>query len=351
MSVPHYWLGMVLVIVFSVILGWLPAIGAGPGGSGAWRWDCEHLRYLILPAITTVGDPDGHHHPHGARARRRHPGQEFVDGAARQGPARRARVFLHVVKNAAPTALAVMGLQLGYLLGGSILIETVFSWPGTGFLLNTAIFQRDLPLLQGTILVLAMFFVALNLIVDIAADRARSAHPAGMSAMSIDGRCASIADAALQDAPATGPGVGGGRLLRDKVALACALDAARDRTGGDLRAVSSRPPIPIEGSMLRRLRRSAPPGYPLGTDELGRDMLSRLIYRRPAVADDGHLAGASCASCIGSLLGIVAGYRRRPGQYRDHAHGRRLLRVPVGAARDRDLRRARRRASSTRSSR
>ena len=76
-------------------------------------------------------------------------------------------VFKHVVRNAAPTALAVMGLQLGYLLGGSILIETVFAWPGTGFLLNTAIFQRDLPLLQGTILVLAFFFVMLNLVVDV----------------------------------------------------------------------------------------------------------------------------------------------------------------------------------------
>ena len=76
-------------------------------------------------------------------------------------------MFRHVVKNAAPTALAIMGLQLGYLLGGSILIETVFAWPGTGFLLNAAIFQRDLPLLQGAILVLAMFFVALNLIVDV----------------------------------------------------------------------------------------------------------------------------------------------------------------------------------------
>jgi peptide/nickel transport system permease protein len=65
------------------------------------------------------------------------------------------------------TALAVMGLQVGYLMGGSILVETVFSWPGTGLLLNTAIFQRDLPLLQGTIWVLALFFVLLNLLVDI----------------------------------------------------------------------------------------------------------------------------------------------------------------------------------------
>ena len=76
-------------------------------------------------------------------------------------------MFLHVVKNAAPTAMAVMGLQVGYLMGGSILVETVFAWPGTGLLLNSAIFQRDLPLLQGTIWVLALFFVALNLLVDI----------------------------------------------------------------------------------------------------------------------------------------------------------------------------------------
>ena len=93
--------------------------------------------------------------------------QEFVSGLRAKGLLDRG-VLAHVIKNAAPTALAVMGLQLGYLLGGSILIETVFSWPGTGFLLGQAIFQRDLPLLQGTILVLAMFFVILNLLVDVA---------------------------------------------------------------------------------------------------------------------------------------------------------------------------------------
>jgi peptide/nickel transport system permease protein len=92
--------------------------------------------------------------------------QEFIVGLRAKGLTD-VGIFMHVIKNAAPTALAVMGLQLGYLLGGSILIETVFSWPGTGSLLNAAIFQRDLPLLQGTILVLAMFFVVLNLIVDV----------------------------------------------------------------------------------------------------------------------------------------------------------------------------------------
>ncbi|HXS31564.1 MAG TPA: ABC transporter permease, partial [Steroidobacteraceae bacterium] len=92
--------------------------------------------------------------------------QEFVQALRAKGLSEWG-VFKHVVTNAAPTALAVMGLQLGYLLGGSILIETVFAWPGTGFLLNAAIFQRDLPLLQGTILVLALFFVLLNLAVDV----------------------------------------------------------------------------------------------------------------------------------------------------------------------------------------
>jgi peptide/nickel transport system permease protein len=165
-SVPHYWLGMVLVIVFSSQLMWLPPGGAGPGGSGDWKWDPEHIQFLVLPAITMSVIPMGII----ARTVRALVAellaQEFIVGLRAKG-LRHLGVFTHVVKNAAPTALAVMGLQLGYLLGGSILIETVFSWPGTGFLLNSAIFQRDLPLLQGTILVLAMFFVVLNLIVDV----------------------------------------------------------------------------------------------------------------------------------------------------------------------------------------
>jgi peptide/nickel transport system permease protein len=165
-SVPHYWLGMVLVVIFSVQLNWLPAMGAGPGGSSDWGWDWEHIQHLVLPAVTLSVIPMGivTRTVRGIVAEIMN--QEFVVALRGKGLTRRG-VFLHVVKNAAPNALAVMGLQLGYLMGGSILVETVFSWPGTGLLLNSAIFQRDLPVLQGTILVLAMFFVALNLIVDL----------------------------------------------------------------------------------------------------------------------------------------------------------------------------------------
>jgi peptide/nickel transport system permease protein len=165
-SVPHYWLGMVMVIIFSAQLGWLPPTGAGPGGSTNWRPDPEHLRYIILPAITMSVIPMGVISRTVRALVADILNQEFVQALRAKGLTEFG-VFRHVVTNAAPTALAVMGLQLGYLLGGSILIETVFSWPGTGFLLNAAIFQRDLPLLQGTILVLAMFFVLLNLAVDV----------------------------------------------------------------------------------------------------------------------------------------------------------------------------------------
>jgi peptide/nickel transport system permease protein len=155
---------MVLVIIFSVQLGWLPAVGAGPGEGSRFGW--EHIRFMILPAITLSVIPMGII----SRTVRALVGeilsQEFVTALRAKGMTEPG-IFRHVVKNAAPTALSVMGLQLGYLLGGSILIETVFSWPGTGFLLGNAIFQRDLPLLQGTILVLALFFVMLNMIVDI----------------------------------------------------------------------------------------------------------------------------------------------------------------------------------------
>lgn len=165
-SIPHYWLGLVLTIIFSIWLGWFPAMGAGPGGSGEWLWDIEHLKYLVLPALTLSVIPMGIITRTVRALVADMLEQEFVVALRARGLSGHA-VFRHIAKNTAPTVLAVAGLQIGYLMGGSILVETVFAWPGTGFLLNTAIFQRDMPLLQGTILVLCMFFVVLNLIVDI----------------------------------------------------------------------------------------------------------------------------------------------------------------------------------------
>ncbi|TVQ71969.1 MAG: ABC transporter permease [Oceanospirillales bacterium] len=165
-SIPHYWLGLLLVIIFSVHLDWLPSMGAGPGGSSDWRLDWAHLRHLVLPAVTMCFIPMGIVTRTVRATVSEILNSEFVTALYARG-LRGRRIAVHVAKNAAPTVLSVMGLQFGYLLGGSILVETVFSWPGTGYLLNTAIFQRDIPLLQGIILVLAMFFVGLNLLVDV----------------------------------------------------------------------------------------------------------------------------------------------------------------------------------------
>lgn len=165
-SVPHYWLGLVLTIIFSTQLNWLPAMGAGPGGSAEWAWDIAHVRYLVLPSITLAVIPMGIITRTIRALVADVLAQEFVQALRAKGLGDR-QIFIHVVKNVAPTTLAVMGMQLGYLIGGSILVETVFAWPGSGLLLNTAIFQRDLPLLQGTILILCLVFVALNVAVDV----------------------------------------------------------------------------------------------------------------------------------------------------------------------------------------
>jgi peptide/nickel transport system permease protein len=165
-SVPHYWLGLVLTIVFSITLGWLPAMGAGPGGSGEWSWDLDHLRFMCLPALTLCVIPMGIITRTVKALVADMLEQEFVVSLRARGLSPYL-IFKHIAKNTAPTILAVSALQVGYLMGGSILVETVFAWPGTGFLLNTAIFQRDIPLLQGTLLMVCLFFVALNLVVDV----------------------------------------------------------------------------------------------------------------------------------------------------------------------------------------
>ncbi len=165
-SVPHYWLGMVMVVIFAVLLRALPATGMGPAGTRIWMFTWEDLRHMILPAITLAMIPTGvlarSVRAMVAEVRR----QEFVQTLKGKG-LRRGRIFLHIIKNSAPPIMAIMGLQFAQLLGGSILVETVFAWPGTGFLLNAAIATRDLPLLQGTVIVLATFFVMTNLFVDI----------------------------------------------------------------------------------------------------------------------------------------------------------------------------------------
>jgi peptide/nickel transport system permease protein len=162
-SLPHYWVGIVLVAIFSVVLNLLPAQGMGfEGLPSSW----EDVKHLLLPVATLSLIPMGVT----SRLVRANVleilGQEFVATLRAKGLGR-GRVLFHILKNAAPSALALMGLQLGYLLAGSILVETVFNWPGSGGLMNLAIFRRDVPVLAATIVVLATIFVAINIVVDV----------------------------------------------------------------------------------------------------------------------------------------------------------------------------------------
>ena len=166
-SLPNYWLGIVLVIFFAVQYMLLPATGMGPNGSSDFHilhWG--DARYLVLPVITLSMIPVGilARTTRAAVAEVRN--QDFVQTLRAKGLSKCA-VTRHVLKNAMPQVMAVMGLQFGYLLGGSILVETVFTWPGSGFLLSKAIINRDVPVLQGTILTLSLVFVATNLVVDL----------------------------------------------------------------------------------------------------------------------------------------------------------------------------------------
>jgi peptide/nickel transport system permease protein len=163
-SVPPFWFGILLVAVFSFQLNWLPAQGMGPEGLPL-TW--EAWRHMILPIITLSMIPMGVVGRVVRAATLEVLSQEFVTALSAKG-LRAEAIRAHVARNTAPTVLAVMGLQVGYLIGGSILVEMVFNWPGIGKLLNLAIFSGDIPVIQATVLVLSVIFVFINLGVDTA---------------------------------------------------------------------------------------------------------------------------------------------------------------------------------------
>jgi peptide/nickel transport system permease protein len=154
-SVPVFWLGLMLIMVFAVGLHWLPAIGGGG------------LDHLVLPTIS-LGMFSA-----AATARLLRAGlievldQEFVRTARAKGLAERTVLLGHAVRNALIPVVTMLGVQFGALLGGALVTETIFSWPGMGRLLIQAIYNRDYPLAQAAILWLALIFVAVNLLVDL----------------------------------------------------------------------------------------------------------------------------------------------------------------------------------------
>lgn len=162
-SVPNYWLGVLLVVVFSVRLGWLP-----PAGYVPLREDpAGNLRYLILPAIT-MGLPIAAEQMRFLRASMLDViQQDYMRTARAKGLANFTVILRHALRNAFIPFLTITGLQLGYLLGGSVVIEQIFSWPGLGWLTYQSITFRDYAVVQGAVLVGATVFLIANLLVDL----------------------------------------------------------------------------------------------------------------------------------------------------------------------------------------
>jgi len=164
-SMPVFWLGIVLMVVFSLWLGWLPASGMwAPYGEGGLR---DLLAHLVLPAVTLAAASLTII----ARLTRSTMleilSQDYIRTARAKGLVEQRVVFRHGLKNALIPIVTVVGVQAGYLLGGAVLTETVFAWPGVGLLMVQGILARDFPLVQGCVLVIALTFVLINLAVDL----------------------------------------------------------------------------------------------------------------------------------------------------------------------------------------
>jgi peptide/nickel transport system permease protein len=162
-SMPIFWLGVMLVLYFSVNLGWFPATGMGTMEEGL----IPYLKHLVLPSITLATIPMATF----ARITRSSMleviSQDYIKTARSKGLSEFWVICKHAFKNALTPLLTVLGMQISMMLGGAVLTETIFSWPGMGRLIVDAIDKRDFVVVQGTVLFIAVIFVLVNLFVDV----------------------------------------------------------------------------------------------------------------------------------------------------------------------------------------
>ncbi len=154
-SMPVYWLGLLLIIVFAVKLHWLPAAGADKPTS------------IIMPSLTLALFSVALVARMTRASMLEVLNQDYIRTARAKGLRERTVIFRHALQNAFIPVLTVIGLQFGALLGGAVLTESVFGWPGIGLLMVDSIFARDYPVVQGIVLVFSALFILINLIVDI----------------------------------------------------------------------------------------------------------------------------------------------------------------------------------------
>ncbi len=182
-SMPEFWFGVLLILLFAVRLGWLPVSGRIDHGTGLVERTgfyvldsllagnraalISSLKHLVLPSVTLGAGAAAVV----ARVLRSSMIEtlrtDYVTLARAKGAPEGRVVLKHALRNALIPTVTVVGLQIGSLLGGNMIVETVFSWPGLGRLVVSAIFARDFPLIQGAVMIYALTFVVANLIVDV----------------------------------------------------------------------------------------------------------------------------------------------------------------------------------------
>ena len=159
-AMPNFWFGLLVVIIFSLHLGWLPSQGMGEGL-------VPLLQSLVLPALT-LGTGSAAMITRMTRSSMLEViRQDYISTARAKGLSERIITYRHMMRNAMIPIITAVGLQFGTLLGGAMLTETVFSWPGLGRLMVDSIKSKDIPLVLGSVIFLAIMFSVVNLIVDI----------------------------------------------------------------------------------------------------------------------------------------------------------------------------------------
>jgi len=163
-AIPNFWFGILAIMLFALVLGWLP-----PGGRGdLWRDPVQALKYLALPALT-LALPSAVSLSRLVRASMLEVlYEDYVRTARAKGLDSRAVILRHALRNALAPVVTVLGLQFGRLLGGAVIVESVFGWPGLGRLLLEGIGTRDYAVVQAGLLLLVLVFVAVNLLTDLA---------------------------------------------------------------------------------------------------------------------------------------------------------------------------------------
>ncbi|TFG44115.1 MAG: ABC transporter permease [Syntrophobacterales bacterium] len=154
LSMPHFWLGIMMILLFSVKLGWLPTSGRGT------------LAHLVMPSVALGMSLMAMFARLTRSVMLEVLSLDYIRTARSKGLKEPVVIYKHALKNALIPLVTVAGMQFGFLLGGTVIIETVFAWPGVGRLVVQAIFNRDYPLVQATVLVLSVIFVAINFLTD-----------------------------------------------------------------------------------------------------------------------------------------------------------------------------------------